>query len=668
MKISRRQLRWLFISVSVLFVLAGSEASRIRPNTKKVPDWVLTHLDKGKDVDGGEAGYVILYDSREIEVDKNGKATVVTRQILRVTGLEGRGEARSGAYYTTDTDKVVSLKSWLLQKNGKVIEYDKNDTVDSIRLSSGSIASSGRFKIINAELDARIGDVFAWETVTQEAGILLAWRWFFESTGPNLFSTIRVHVPEGWKVNPYFLNMDAFEPRREGDALRWSTRNQDAILEEDWAPALSGKFLEINVHPPEGSPLEDRLISVSSWKELAAYYTREYDKLAGSPEELDEFVAQHTSGQSSRIDRIRRLAALAQEVNYVNISLNLGRGGGWFPRSASVVCESNYGDCKDKSNMLCHLLKAAGIKAYPVIVNAYLRSPVEESWPSGSQFNHCISAIEMPDGFEGGAILDHPDLGRLLIFDPTDEITSFGDLSSRMQGSGALLLAGEQGGYVELPIVAPELGVCKRDIEAEILPNGGLVAKMKESSVGQSARKFRVLTRYTEGQSEISQSVKTRLSRSLPAPKMSPPQIVDDLDGNSFTMEVDFGAAQYGKTMGGALILFKPALVDRQSGVPFEVEEERIYDLIPEPMHFEETVKIYLPNGYRVAEYVDQESFVEEFGEYSNSITLEKDYLLYHRSLRIGRARVPVEHFEDAKAFYESVTKADQATVVLEKI
>lgn len=653
---------------AALFLTVSCQAAKVLKNSKKVPDWVMQGSRAATEVDGGDAGYVLLHDSSEIEVDAIGRARVVTRQILKITGLKGRERALCSAYYTTDSEKVDSINAWMTRRDGSIIQYDKKDVVDSAALSSGGIVSSGRIKSINAVGDARIGCVFASETVTEEWGTSLSWFWSFSGEAPSVMSTIAITFPEGWSVRPHFANMDAFSPVRSGSTRRWTLHNLKPVPDEDWAPTQTAQFVEINLQPPVGSPLREKFLSASSWKEYSMYHTSEYLNQDGDRTRYASKVEELTDSQGSRLEKIRKLASFAQEVNYVSIALDLGRGGGWRPRLASEVCESNYGDCKDKSNMLCHMLAEIGVTAYPLVVNANLRHEVDASRPSGFQFNHCIAAIAMESGFDGGSIIEHPTLGRLLIFDPTDELTALGDLNKNLQGSKGLLLAGELGGLVELPTIEPAQNVTKRDVQAELFPNGALVAKLKEHSIGQMGRPLRSALRYVEKGAEFKRSLMRRISSSIASPQVSDPVVEDNLSGNAITLQIDFGTQQYGQAMGGALLMFKPVLLDRLEGVPFGVEKERELDLILSPSHTEETYTIYIPVGYRVSEYIEKVALSEDFGEYSNTVSIEGDTIVCRRKMRIERARLPAERFEEAKAFYQKMAKADQAVMVLEKI
>jgi len=644
------------------------EGAKNLKNLKKLPAWAVQSAQVESALPSGESGYTVLHDTRDITVDSKGIAHVTTRQSIRITGLKGRNRAFAAVPYLSDTEKVESFNAWLIKNDGTAYQYDKRDIVDRVQLSAGTIVSTARAKAIDATGDATIGTVFITETVTQEQGFILSWQWAFDGPSPNIYSSLSVTIPEQWRLFSYFLNMEDLPALREGNTYRWTLKNQAALPEEEWSPSRLQKMVDINVQPPEGSALENKIVSLSTWEDYAAYFTDKYKTRAGTKSILSDKIRELAPANATRVETIRALASFARSVNYVAIGLDLGKGGGWYPRSAAEVCETNYGDCKDKSNMLCHMLAEFGIKAHPVIVHSGLRNKVEESWPSGSQFNHCIAAIEVDSEFEGGSVIEHPDLGRLLILDPTDDLTAVGDLHINLQGSKGLLLAGENGGLIELPIVEPDRNLLDRQIEAEILPNGTLLARLNESAIGQEGRPIRGAYRKTEKSSDYEQRLKRRIASSVSSPKVGTPEIVDDLDGDRFELSVEFAAPQYAKTMGGTLMVFKPSIIGRRNGLPFKDQDERTQDLILAADHVHENSKIYLPAGYRVSEYTPEIHIEETFGEYRKTISIQDDTLISHRVLLIRSATLPVDQYDTAKAFFQKISDADQDPVVLEKI
>jgi Transglutaminase-like superfamily len=123
--------------------------------------------------------------------------------------------------------------------------------------------------------------------------------------------------------------------------------------------------------------------------------------------------------------------------------MNLARGGGHQPHLATEVFSKQYGDCKDKANLMKTMLRVAGIDSYMVAIYGGDRNHVHPEWASPEQFNHAIIAIKVPDDVALPSVINHPKLGRLLIFDPTESETPIGDLPEDEQGSYALICAGK---------------------------------------------------------------------------------------------------------------------------------------------------------------------------------------------------------------------------------
>lgn len=77
-----------------------------------------------------------------------------------------------------------------------------------------------------------------------------------------------------------------------------------------------------------------------------------------------------TAGATTELDRICAIAAFTQHTKYVEIALNLTRGGGYTPHRAEETLARNYGDCKDKATLMRALLKALDIESYLVNISA----------------------------------------------------------------------------------------------------------------------------------------------------------------------------------------------------------------------------------------------------------------------------------------------------------
>ncbi|MCZ6675579.1 MAG: hypothetical protein O7C75_21835 [Verrucomicrobia bacterium] len=401
----------------------------------------------------------------------------------------------------------------------------------------------------------------------------------------------------------------------------------------------------------------------SSWKEISQKRTPTYKSLAVVSPAMEKKVKELTVDSSTTIEVIQTLSEFAQSINYISVALDLGKGGGYTPRPADEVFKTKYGDCKDKTNLLHGLLKIKGIDLYPLIVYS-VQTKIFEEWPSPSQFNHCVAAIKVDDTFSSPATIQHPELGNLLIFDPTSTFTPFGDLPYSIQDSKGILLAGDKGGLVSIPRIPLEKSLLKRDIQLELLPNGKAIGVINETSSGQAGKRERQYAFIKD--SDYMQMTKDWIASFHPGAEISEPKRDDDISSGNFSMEVAFGAPSFAKNMRNVLLIFKPVALNRVTSVPFGEEDRRqAVDLYS--YNLEETTKIFLPEGFEISEMPDNVTLEEEFASYDLTFELKEDAIHVHRSIKVHPVRVELDQYEKLENFYKRWIKADQSSVVLER-
>jgi hypothetical protein len=90
--------------------------------------------------------------------------------------------------------------------------------------------------------------------------------------------------------------------------------------------------------------------------------------------------------------RIEKALRWAQDdLRYLSVNTELG---GQIPTNPGEVLQRRFGDCKDKSFLLAHLLRLLGVPARPVLVNSGLRHRIREFLPAANVFNHAIVEFE----------------------------------------------------------------------------------------------------------------------------------------------------------------------------------------------------------------------------------------------------------------------------------
>jgi len=275
-------------------------------------------------------------------------------------------------------------------------------------------------------------------------------------------------MPAGWEIKSVSFNGAPAEPPPASGDYTWQMENLPAVELEPSSPSILtlAPWVGVTFLPPG-----DKHPPVT-WTGLARVLT---ELNAGQAEPNDAIAAKARSlveGATTDIDKIRAIGRFTQQLNYVSIQLNLAKGGGYRPHTAAESFQKLYGDCKDKANLTRAMLKAVGITAYPVAIYSGDRTHAREDWPSLGSFNHAISAIRVGADTQSPAVLDHPKLGRLLFFDPTDPYVTLGYLPGHEQGSLALLGAGDDGGLVRIPADLAIAAEHDRQVDVVLSPAG----------------------------------------------------------------------------------------------------------------------------------------------------------------------------------------------------
>jgi hypothetical protein len=189
---------------------------------------------------------------------------------------------------------------------------------------------------------------------------------------------------------------------------------------------------------------------------------------------IKQKVTDLTAGITDPLEKMRRLAQFVQhDIRYVAIELGIG---GFQPHPAADVFGHRYGDCKDKATLMAAMLHEIGVDSYYVVINAE-RGSITPDMPANDGFNHVILAIKLPAGLPHGSLvatMQHPQLGELLFFDPTNELTPFGQIGGYLQENYGLLVTPSGGELVEVPRLTIALNTIRRTGNLTLKANGKL--------------------------------------------------------------------------------------------------------------------------------------------------------------------------------------------------
>jgi hypothetical protein len=256
-------------------------------------------------------------------------------------------------------------------------------------------------------------------------------------------------------------------------------------------------------------------------------------------------------------------------------------------------------------------------------------------------------------------------LGRLLIFDPTDDDTPVGDLPEQEQGSFALIAAGESGSLMRMPITPPETNLLDRQVNAQLDMYGSLTATIQEKATGRWAVGFRSEFRHLS-RPDYQKSIESWISSGAAAARVSRVEPRDDSSAGRFDLDIDFTAPAYAQLMQNRLLVFKPAIVSRRDSLSL-TEAKRKHPIVLKSTSYSETVRMKLPEGFVVDEMPDPVRLDTSFGSYATTYEVKDGQLIFTRKLVQSAAIIPVDQYNLVRGFFEKIRAAEQAPVVLAK-
>ncbi|MEZ5308030.1 MAG: DUF3857 domain-containing protein [Pyrinomonadaceae bacterium] len=618
--------------------------------TQRVPSYE-------KDVIG-----VVLLDEQVVTVDRSGKIVTEERYAVKILTKEGRDLAVARASYLVSAGKVGDLEAWTLPVSGQVKEWGKKDVVDLIA-DPDDVYNEHRLKIINASDTVSVGDIFGYSVTIENPPLFYQDIWQFQGALPVLTSRYTLNLPSGWQADSLTFNADNIVPSVNGSTYTWQMNYLAPVALEPMSPSVVNlvPFIAVNFKPAGNE--SDGVRSFANWQDVSKWSSGMYDPQVVVNDEVAGKARELTAGAETELDKIRAIGKFVQNLQYISIDIGVAYGNGYRPKPSDRVLNRGYGDCKDKANLMRAMLRSLKIDSYPVAIYSGDPTFVKKEWPSPRQFNHCIIAVVVGKETEAETIIEHPTLGRLLIFDATDDMTPVGDLPDYLQGSQALIMAGEQGGIFEMPITSPEANALDRQVNVKLDVTGAIAGSIVEKSKGQSSKYERALYRSLSA-TDYSKSIEQWLTRGATAAKLESMTPSDDHAGASFKLDVKFSAPSYGQLMQGRLLVFKPTIVSRSRSI-YLTDKERKNPVVLDSMSFKESAVFELPSNFSVDEMPESVDIKTDFGSYKTTYKVEDSKLVFTREMMTERTEIPVKDYEKVRDFFGKVLNAENSPVVL---
>ena len=657
------KLRYVPIAVAAVLLLLAAPPQAAAGD--EAPQWLHALRDVPLPAHDDDADAILLYAERNVTLQSANSLKVTERRAYKILRPGGRDEGYV-VVYIGPHKKASGMRGWCIPAGGgKDFQIKDKDAVETAADSSGELFSDVKLRYIQIPA-ADPGSIIGYEYETEEQPRVFQDVWDFQDHTPARQMRYSLELPAGWSYTASWNNYPQTEPAQEGgNRWQWEISDVKAVKHEEDMPPVRGVAGQMVVYfvPPTGAGSS----SFTTWKEMGDWY-RELaaQRLTPSPE-MKDGAAHQTASASTTLAKIQAIAQFVQQnIRYVAIELGVG---GWQPHAAADVFSHRYGDCKDKATLTMALLDEVGVKSHYMIVNSRRGAVTPKTPPNAYAFNHMIVAIELPNGLDDPSLvsaLQHPKYGRLLLFDPTDELTPFGQIGSYLQGGYGLLVMPTGGELLELPTLPAKMNSIERTARLKLDGQGTLTGDVNEIRIGDKARRERAQLRDLTKEGDRIKPIENILSASLTTYQITSAFIMNQTKTDQpFGFNYSFQAPNYARNAGG-LVLVRPRVLGVKSVAFGTGKEARRYPFELSGVGVEtDSFDIAIPAGYAVDDLPPAADVDYAFGSYHAATKVEGNIIHYRRSYEIKQVTIPVENAHEVKKFFQVITGDERNMVVL---
>lgn len=399
-----------------------------------VPDWIAQIKPDASTKDtsyDSEGGIQDLLLHTEVKSDQEETFVHVAYRILSDAGVQNASDVYipyDPAYQTLSIHKIGIIRA---DKFEDRLDMDRMKVIQREKDLERNVYDGSLLAYLNLE-DIRIGDIIEYSYTTKGMNPIFEHKLnqlvYLNGRSPIGEIIYRLVTPKNKAITIKNFNT-TIKPQKsdagKNTAYTWKVKNTAAIQINDGIPFGYNPFAYIII--TEYSSWD----SLREWANGLFTFHEPYD--AAFTKKAAELKKLYPDKRAYFLEAVR---FVQDKIRYMGIEVGEKSH---RPNHPNQVLSQRFGDCKDKSALLCALLRENGISAKPVLANFYTRMDLTNYPPSPLAFNHVIVA----------GILD----GKEIWIDPTIsyqggnlETTSIPDY-----GVGLVVGSNESGGLKDFP-------------------------------------------------------------------------------------------------------------------------------------------------------------------------------------------------------------------------
>jgi len=366
-------------------------------------------------------------------------------------------------HYTLPYSIVKLTKLEVIKPDGKIIPVDikkQSKTIVNPSQMNSNIYNPNskiiKINIPNLEINDTIHSISYRNTTKTRVKNTWCDITTLEYTSPIKHYTIDITAPKLLPLKHLLIK----NPVK--DAMKYTKKEYKKSINHKWEINNVPRIFKEPSMPEYWTVTQRLLVSTTpTWETLSKWYWNLSEpRLAKTTEKMKEKVYELIKGIDNRDEKIKAIFQfVSQKIRYMGITTEKVAPG-YEPHDVNITFENRYGVCRDKAALLVAMLKIAGFKAYPVLIN---NGPKKDIEVPNNYFNHAISCVENSDG-------------SYTLMDSTDENTK--DIFPAYLCDKSYLVAKPDGEtLLTSAIIPPEKNLMVIKTEGVLDKNGDISAK-----------------------------------------------------------------------------------------------------------------------------------------------------------------------------------------------